>query len=281
MSEQQPTPEQSAAMAIDTACADLAAALDAARDDSAVGVERARLQGAQRLLRAARALLPEQARPTDHVPGASLAAHRVDALEEERYRLSREIHDGPAQLLTNLALHLEVVERLIGDDDTRAVAEVHALREEATAATREIRRFIYDLVPPGLPQGDLGLALQGHCARLRDRFGLTVHLDLGADPPLGRARQATVFRVVQEALQNVLRHSGTAEAWVELRLEGEKLVVSIRDEGRGFDLMDPRLLGGWHLGLAGMRERARLAGGQLSIQSTPAQGTLVTLRLPV
>ena len=204
----------------------------------------------------------------------------LDPLEEERYRLSRDIHDGPAQFLTNLTLHLEVVERYVALADPRALEELRLLREEAAAAAREVRRVIYELVPPGLRQGDLRAALQGQCARLRERFGFTVHLDLAPDLQLSRTRQAAVFRVVQEALQNAMRHSGEREAWVSVRPSAGDLVVEVRDAGKGFDPHDVALQSGRHLGLAGMRDRASLAGGTLDVESAPDHGTRVTLRLP-
>jgi two-component system sensor histidine kinase DegS len=207
-------------------------------------------------------------------------ANPLAALEQEQRRLARDIHDGPAQTLANLALQSEVIERLIGIDDDRAITEVRALRETATAAADELRQMIYQLVPPGLIRRDLSGVLRDYVDGLRERFGLTVHIDVQADLPIAKATQATIFRVIQAALQNVLRHSTVLEAWVGISLDGDDLVAAVRDQGRGFDLGDPTLLDGRRLGLAGMRERAELAGGSLAIDSRPGAGTRVTLKVP-
>lgn len=210
----------------------------------------------------------------------SAAGNPAEVLEQEQRRLARDIHDGPAQALTNLALHGEVIERLIGVDDVRAVAEVRALRQTAMAAADELRQMIYQLVPPGLVQRDLVTALAEYVDNLRERHALTVRVEAPGGLALAKATEVTVFRVIQAALQNVLRHSGVQEAWVAIRLEGDDLLAEIRDLGRGLDPGDSALLDGRRLGLIGMRERADLAGGSLTIDSRPGAGTRVLLRVP-
>jgi two-component system sensor histidine kinase DegS len=224
------------------------------------------------------------------------------AFEQEQRRLARDIHDGPAQALTNLALRAELIERLIGADDARARAEVRDLRQEALAAAEEIRLLLDHLVPPGLLQADLTEAIGEHLRRLRARYGLVVHCELPPELPADQAAQVTIFRVIQEALQNVLRHSGAEEAWVrawvtEPATRGASdapggagtgrpaprrtLVAEIRDAGRGFDPQAAEIRAGRRLGIAGMQERAELAGGTLTVASRLGAGTRITLRLPV
>jgi two-component system sensor histidine kinase DegS len=204
----------------------------------------------------------------------------VAALEQEQRRLARTIHDGPAQMLTNLALHSEIIERLIGVDDERAIQEVREMRQEALRGAEEMRQMINQFVPPGLLQRDLAEVLAEHAARLGQRYGLIVELDAASGLPLSDSDQATIFRIVQEALQNVLRHGNTRRAWVRMGTDGRDIVAEVADQGSGFDPADPALLQGGHLGITGMRERAELAGGSLQVESRPGTGTRVELRLP-
>jgi len=205
----------------------------------------------------------------------------VNALERERARLARELHDGPAQLLTNLALQLELVERLLDRDPAQARAELWQLRQDVRAATEETRRVISNLAPAALTGGDLTAAVAGLCDQMEHRFGLLVHRQLATLPPLPAPARLTVFRVVQEALQNVLHHSGRREAWVTLAAEDGAVVVEVRDAGVGFDPAATEVADGRRLGLIGMRERARLSAGSLSVKSRPGRGVRVRLRIPL
>jgi two-component system, NarL family, sensor histidine kinase DegS len=216
----------------------------------------------------------------DKSPAPGSRGHRIDALEEEQRRLARIVHDGPAQVLTNLALHSEIIERLIGVDDVRAAHEVREMRNDALAAAEEMRQMIYQLAPPGLLQRDLAEVLQEHADRLQQRYGMSVQLEVSPGLPIAKGDQITIFRVVQEALQNALRHSRSATTWVRLSRHGRDILAEVWDRGAGFDPDDSILRDGRHLGISGMRERAQLAGGALSVESKPGGGTHVTLRLP-
>jgi two-component system sensor histidine kinase DegS len=202
------------------------------------------------------------------------------ALEQEQRRLAQVIHDGPAQVFANLALHSEIIERLIGVDNARAVQEVRELRDEALRAASELRQLIDQVAPPGLLRRSLGELLREHADRLERRYGLAVAVDTGDDLVISDADKVTVFRVIQEALQNVLRHSGARRALVRVYRVSRDLVAEVRDQGTGFQATDGSGQEGSHLGLAGMRERAQMAGGTLLIESSPAAGTRVILRLP-
>lgn len=205
----------------------------------------------------------------------------VAALERERARLARELHDGPAQLLTNLALQLELIERLLDRDPAAAKAELRQLRQDVHAATEETRRVIGNLAPAALTSDDLAGAVADLCDQMERRFGMLVHRQIAPLPVLASPARLTVFRVVQEALQNVLHHSGQREAWVSLAAEQRLLTLDVRDEGAGFDLAAVPAAAGYRLGLIGMQERARLSGGTLSIDSRPSGGTRLRLRLPL
>ncbi|HEV7215281.1 MAG TPA: sensor histidine kinase [Chloroflexota bacterium] len=202
------------------------------------------------------------------------------ALEQEQRRLAQVIHDGPAQVFANLALHSEIIERLIGVDNARAVQEVRELRDEALRAATELRQMIDQVAPPGLLRRGLAELLREHAERLERRYGLSVAIDTGDDLVMSDADRITIFRVIQEALQNVLRHSASRRAWVRVYRVARDLVAEVRDQGTGFQATEGTGQEGGHLGVAGMRERAQMAGGTLLIESSPGAGTRVVLRLP-
>jgi two-component system, NarL family, sensor histidine kinase DegS len=204
----------------------------------------------------------------------------IAALEQEQRRLARIVHDGPAQMLTNLALHGEIIERLIGVDNARAIQELREMRQEALMAAEDIRQMIYQLVPPGLLQRDFADVLREHASRLQQRYALSVAIDVGLDLHADTSDQATIFRVVQEALQNVLRHGNSTAAWVRVMRDEGEIVAEVGDRGSGFEPTDQAVYDGRHLGIAGMHERAQLAGGTVHIDSRPGRGTRVVLRLP-
>jgi len=207
--------------------------------------------------------------------------HHFDALEEERQRLLREIHDGPAQVLSNIGLRLDYLAKLIERDPERVHSELKFLQEDVSRASLEMRRFMYELAPPGLAQGDLRAAIEGHCERVAVRFGLAVTVWFDVDPLLTRGQQTAIFRIVQEAIQNVIKHACATSVIVRSFLDGSTFVVSVQDNGTGLDNLEERLLTGHHFGLYSMRARARQVGASIQIGNGPEQGVVVTVRLPL
>ena len=205
---------------------------------------------------------------------ARTASAVLRAQESERARLARDLHDEANQSLTGVLLRLEATAQ-------HAPAELHdELRETqrvATQAMEELLRLARELRPAALD--DLGL----HCAlrTLVDEFGrragVRAALALGpqALDGLTEDQQLVVYRVVQESLSNVAQHAGASAVRVSVARDGRATVLGIADDGAGFD---PAAASGG-LGLVGMRERAVLAGGRLSVRAAPGRGTLVELRL--
>lgn len=290
--------------ALDRASEEIATALDIAleqRADLARHTERSarnadtrtllddrigRLQQVRTALRAARALLPTGAelplaQTATLKPSGSPRSHTFDALEEERQRLLRELHDGPAQVVSNVGLRLDYVGKLIERNPSQAHDELRNLQEDIKRATGEMRHFMYELVPPGLAQGDLRAAIQGHCERIQNRFALPISVAFDADPPLTRTQQIVVFRVVQEAIQNVIKHAEATAVTLTALIEGGVLIVQVHDDGRGLENLEERLLTGQHLGMASMRARARQVGATVDFTGGTGEGTMVTLRLPL
>ncbi len=206
----------------------------------------------------------------------------IKAQEEERSRLAREVHDGPAQVLANAILGLELCEQIARRSPDQLIEEIGRLKAMVREGLVEVRRFIFDLRPSTLAERGLPATLQRYVADYRAFFRIEVELQLPpALPPLSQEQEITVFRIVQEALQNVQKHAQAGFVTVRLAVVEDALVVSIRDDGRGFALQQTEvtLLSG--AGLRGMRERAAAVGGELPVESAPGAGTTVRLVLPL
>lgn len=214
-----------------------------------------------------------------------LAAGIIKAQEEERRRVAREIHDSPAQSLANLVFRLEVCEKLLAAERLPELrGELAELKGLIKGSLQEVRKIIFDLRPMALD--DLGLvpALRRYLEGLEEREGLVVNLAVfGQEVRLASAVEVGLFRIIQEALHNVSKHARAASARVTLTYGQEQLLLSVRDDGRGFDLREVERGGraGGHFGLISMRERAELLGGRFEVKSAPGQGTRITLAVPI
>jgi PAS domain S-box-containing protein len=206
-----------------------------------------------------------------------LAARLLNAEEAERKRLAHDLHDQIGQELTALRMRVELLARAAGSEAMRPqLAEIAAVAGETL---ERVRQMSVDLRPPQLDTLGLAAALRAHVERQGELGQLAVHFDSRGFPrDIPPAIEIVCFRVVQEALTNVMRHSGASNAWVVLGVVGAVLSATVRDDGAGFDVQavlerDP---GGSGLGLPGMRERVALVGGTLDIRSQPGQGCTVT-----
>ncbi|MGH8009577.1 MAG: ATP-binding response regulator, partial [Candidatus Binatia bacterium] len=208
-----------------------------------------------------------------------LSARLLHLQEEERRRISRELHDHLGQLLTALSLDVEWAQRHCPEDMPslhKRLQETAWLAQEAVQATRELSA---SLRPGELSGVGLEAALRDYAADFARRSGVPVHFC--SDVPEGSVAPETatnVYRIVQEALTNVARHAAATKVTIDLRHNGEReLAVSVVDDGKGFDIVtvsDPQAVG-----LVGMQERARLVGGKLEVRSSPGAGTSVNLRV--
>jgi two-component system sensor histidine kinase UhpB len=196
------------------------------------------------------------------------------AQEAERQRIARELHDEIGQLLTGLMLQSETVSR-------RAPAELsgdfEGLREGARAAAEEVRLIAQRLRPEALDELGLQSALLALCTTVAERAGLKVERQLERGLDLSDEEELVVYRVAQESLTNVVRHAEATSVRVKLAAEPDGGVhLSVADDGRGI----PAHVDGRSSGLIGMRERALLVGGDLTIRPVTPHGTEVILRLP-
>ena len=212
----------------------------------------------------------------------------IQTQEDERKRLGRELHDGPAQKLAQVVMSLEFAGQLVeAGESERAVEEVAHARETANDATREIRNLLFDLRPLVLDAENGGLI--SALRHFTDRFrkgpkGSGPHLRLTAEYPvrLSHNIELTAFAIIQEAVNNALKHAGAEHVWIDVKETEECLVATVRDDGRGFDPDTVRAeyesRGSW--GMLSMSERATLIGATVSIASKPGRGALVTLVAP-
>ena len=207
---------------------------------------------------------------------AAVPLRIIQAQEGERQRLAEEIHDGPAQVLTNAIFQVEYLDRVIDDAPRTARDELAFLRTMLRDGLDEVRGFIAELRPPAVDVG-LAKAIADQAGTFAGRHGLEVEVEVGGiDDGLTPDEKASVLRILQEALQNVRKHSAATR--VRICLEGGTFVIG--DNGRGFDVM--RLASGasHNFGLHFMRERAELMGATLQIESRQGEGTRILLRLP-
>ncbi len=206
----------------------------------------------------------------------------VAAREDERSRLAREIHDGPAQVLANAIFALEIAEQVSRRDPARVPDELTQLRARLREGVAEMRRFMADLRPSMLADRGLLPTLQRYVADYNEFFAKRIVLTSSDVPDtLMSDQQLTLFRIVQEGLQNIQKHAGVDEGQIDLVSDGGTLVLRIVDHGRGFDPTEPILSSDHGAGLTGLRERARLIGADLEILSAPGSGTTIRLRLPL
>ncbi len=219
--------------------------------------------------------------PNAGVTDQDIAMRIIEAQEAERTRLAREIHDGPAQALTNAIFQADYIERVTETDPAAAAIEVRRLREDLRRELAGIRDFIYQLHPALLDDESLDQAIEDTVDRLRGLTDLTIMSDLQAPGQMLDERMRTVvLRVTQEALQNVRKHARATTVAVRTLLEGDDWTLEIRDDGRGFDVGATTARGRRNFGLPFMQGRAELVGAHFDIGSS-ADGTVVRVTIPL
>lgn len=204
----------------------------------------------------------------------------VEAQEEERGRLARELHDGAGQMLTNLLVRIKTVERRAESEVVRQ--ELGAVLDSVSATIEQVRELSYRLRPAALEEFGLCVALETLLEEMmvgRDLEG-RCHLAL-AEVDLLPEVEVTLYRIAQEALTNVVRHSQARHVEVTLQAKSHYLLLRIEDDGRGFAAEDTGVPGKRHLGLISMQERAAIIGASFDVYSAPGAGTTVEIRVPL
>ena len=204
------------------------------------------------------------------------------AIGEERNRIAREIHDGVAQSLAFTALKLDLAERLVDKDPSKAVSEIQLSKQTLREQIREVRRSIFALRPIDLERFGLLETVRKYVQDFGEQNNLRTHLQLEGDIKLAPSDEAITFRILQESLNNVAKHAKAGNVWVCLESGEQGATLTVRDDGVGFD---PQTVAGkvssvGGLGLTQMRERMESRGGRYGLFSAVGAGTTVQASLP-
>jgi signal transduction histidine kinase len=242
---------------------------------AAMAIENAQLFDSQRRARTVAEMQRERLR--------ALTKRIVTAQEDERLRISRELHDEAGQALTSLRISLELIRAGLPNDQQALRQRLGDVAGLADETMETLRMLAHDLRPPGLDAFGLNVALEGLCHDFSARTKLPVSYDGVELPKLPTTVALSVYRVVQEALTNIAKHAEARKAQVFLTHEDGSLDLAIVDDGKGFSLdtdgSDPRERSG--IGLVNMQERAELLGGKLEVDTAPGRGTRLRVRIPI
>ena len=208
----------------------------------------------------------------------------IQAQEEERQRVAREIHDGPAQSMANVVIKADVCEKLLSMDLGKTRDELKNLKEIVRGSLKDVRKIIYDLRPMSLD--DLGLipTVQRYAYNFMEETGIKVDVSIyGHQRSISSIIQLGVFRIIQEALNNIRKHSKATRVNIKIEMGLKNLNVLIIDDGIGFNDADQRNHnnGNEGFGIMGMKERAQLLNGKIDIKSNIGSGTKVILIMPI
>jgi two-component system, NarL family, sensor histidine kinase DegS len=204
----------------------------------------------------------------------------INAQEVERQRLSRQMHDGPAQALSNFILQTEIAMRLFDIDQNRAKDELANLKNSAMTTFQKVRNFIFELRPMMLD--DLGLVptIKRYVDTYKEQTGIDIEQVItGSEIRMASYLEVMIFRSIQELLGNAFRQSQASKVKVVLNIENDLVRVSVDDNGKGFHAED--LMTDPNLGIKLMRDRVDMLGGHTDIDSVVGQGTRITIEMPM
>lgn len=214
---------------------------------------------------------------------AELFRRVVAAQESERQRIARDLHDETGQALTAIGMGLRGLAGKLSPRNKDASATLHKLETLTADSLKELERLISDLRPSHLDDLGLSAALRWYASRIQEHSPLKVRVDiLGEERELDEAAKIAIFRIIQESLNNIIKHAHATHVNIRLRFEVRNVCINVRDNGTGFDLerVKQRRVSRPSLGLAGMEERAALLGGTVSVQSRPGYGTEIETMIP-
>ncbi len=215
---------------------------------------------------------------------ASPIVRIITAQENERQRLARQMHDGPAQALTNLILQAEICERLFDTDPVRARTELANLKASVTDNFQKVREFIFDLRPMMLDDLGLNPTLKRYIEDFDAKSGLACNLSItGREQRLPPHTEVTVFRVIQSLLNNAREHANAAHVEVALDLRPDGLSAKVEDDGGGFDVAEAMAAARQRktMGLVTVMEQVEMLGGEVQFDSGIGRGTTVRFSLPL
>ncbi|HMO59106.1 MAG TPA: GAF domain-containing sensor histidine kinase, partial [Roseiflexaceae bacterium] len=203
--------------------------------------------------------------------------------EEVRHQLARDLHDGPAQALAAITMNIEFIKRLLDRDPARVIPELDKLGALSKRTTHEVRTMLFELRPLALETQGLDITLRQYLERFQDN-NTNIVLDTGnVDVAFDTKTEGGLFNIIQEAINNALKHARAKHIWVRLNQTATTLEVTIQDDGVGFDLQKVKesYEKRGSFGLLNIDERASLIGGKAEMSSAPGEGTIVRVMLPL
>lgn len=212
----------------------------------------------------------------------NLAAQIIKAQEEERRRVARDIHDGPAQTLANIVIQTEICERFLERDLNEAKKELNGLKEIVRSSLQELRKIIFNLRPSSLDDLGLRAVTKRYCEEFQEETGIKTDFRFFGDKSrLDSDIEVTLFRVIQEALTNVKKHSKAKHCVVKLEYGDGKVNMVVIDDGIGFEahVKDSKCKE-QHFGIMTIKERVDLVDGSFNIESIPGKGTKIFTSIP-
>ncbi len=205
----------------------------------------------------------------------------VESLEAERRKVSRELHDGPAQSIASMLIRLDLVKYLFEEDSSRAMEELWSIRDMGRESLDDIRRIMFDLKPSAVHEVGLKSTLKEYFDAYENKYDFEIEfISFGQERKYDLALEIALFRLVQEAITNVRKHARVKKAMVKLEATSSGLTIVVKDQGVGFDVDAQEGLKQESYGIIGMRERAELLGGKMQIISRPGAGTQVIVEVP-
>lgn len=224
-------------------------------------------------------ILPEQKK------NSSRSLHFLETQECDRNRIARDLHDSSVQSLTSLVHKTELCMRLMDIDTIRVKLELQTMIETIKTIINGMREIIYDLRPMSLNNLGLAVTVESYCIQLQKNYDMVVNLQtIGEEPELLSIVKITLYRILQEACSNIVKHAKASQIDILLSYENEKVFLKIKDNGVGFETetvvsekKEEELHG---FGLTMMKERVALLGGIISIESVIQEGTTITVEVP-
>jgi signal transduction histidine kinase len=203
--------------------------------------------------------------------------------EEVRRQLARDLHDGPAQALAAITMNVEFIKRLLERDPARVLPELDKLGQLSKRTTHEVRTMLFELRPLALETQGLGVTLEQYLERFQGN-GTQIILEAGnVSAQLSTRTEGTLFNIIQESINNALKHAKPEHIWVRLKQTENTIETVVQDDGRGFDL--EKIRSSYEkrgsFGLLNIEERATLVGGVAEMSSAPGQGTTVRVIVPL
>jgi two-component system sensor histidine kinase DegS len=212
----------------------------------------------------------------------NFAAQIIKVQEEERKRVARDIHDGPCQTMANVIIHAEICEKLFDKDREQAKGELDELKHIVRGCLNELRKIIFDLRPPALDDLGLEAVVDRYCNDFQENTGIEVVFKKYGDKLRFNSNiEIAIFRIIQEALINIKKHSDAKHATVKLEIKNNLVNLLIADDGKGFnwDLSHDYSEKDRHFGLINIKERVELLNGSVKIETSPGYGTKIFISI--